>query len=704
MERRYGHPVIPPLLHFSIPQVVLLGYLVLYGFAAWALGGHPFARSVFGTIGVAIPAALVVVVILLRRRDWSGCQRLFWNAIGIGMALWLAGHAGWAYDALVKSQPTWLNWHTLFTLCGGICPLIALVARPHRGVRAQSVPEVGFDMASYGLLALFIYTYFVLIPSLVADRDGAQVTLFALIQANRLLQLGGVAVFAWTARRTRWRATYLRLAAGLALGFFPRIAASFAIEHGTYQAGTFYDLAWIGPWLGYAWAAAESPSSHGEVQRVEVTSRALPALFGAVPVFAIPLVGYTWLQAGSIGTAGDAFRGLLTSVATVAGLGLVTLRLASQSDELQRADSRLQLLAAATEQTRDLILFTRADGTIEHANDAFLRAVGYSRAELGSRHFSDLVAADSNFNVEDTIAAVRDHGVWRGTVVRRRRDGSTFPSSCTVVALKDAGETVTHYVGVERDVTEELTIRDQVVQTERLSAMAELVAGVAHEINNPLQTVIGAAELMLEEAPIAVGGDPQGDSRRRDLELVRREAARAGQIVRNLLSFIRRSAPDRALADLTDIVRVTVELRRYRLRQWNIDLVLRCDPSPLPVIVNREEIQQVILNLLLNAEQAIGGEASGTDTSRAGTITVQTGRTTDRVFAEVTDTGPGISAELRGRIFEPFFTTKEVGQGTGLGLSVSHGIASAHGGTLELCPSSSGACFRLTLPVAATNS
>ena len=681
-----------------------LAYLGVYAFVGWALGAYPYARSIFGVVGVAIAALAVVVVVLARRRNWSGCQRIFWNIIAIGMALWLVGHAGWAYDALVRHETTWLGWHTLFTLCGSICPLLALVARPHRGIRTESVPEVGFDVASYGLLALFIYAYFVLIPSPIGGTAGAQVTLFAIIQANQFLLLAAVAVFAWTAWRTRWRATYLRLAAGIAFGFFPRIAASVAIERGTYQAGTLYDLAWVTPWLCYAWAAAESPSSEGEMQRVSVPSRALPAVFGAFPVFAIPLIGYTWLQTGSIGDPGDTFRALLTSVVTVAGLGLVTLRLASQSDELQRADSRLELLAAATEQTRDLILFTRADGRVEYANDAFLKALGYSRDELASMVLRDLTDPASGFDADEMIATVRDHGVWRGTIIRRRRDGTTFPAWCTAVALKDARGTTTHYVGVERDVSDELMRRDQLVRAERLSAMTELVAGVAHEINNPLQTVIGAAELMLEEAPVTVGADAQGDARRRDLELVRSEAGRAGQIVRNLLAFIRRSAPDRALADLNDIVRVTVELRRYRLHQWNISITLRCEAGPLPVMVNREEIQQIILNLLLNAEQAIGGADGESGTSRPGTIAVQTGRTAASVFAEVTDDGPGVSPELRGRIFEPFFTTKQVGQGTGLGLSVSHGIASAHGGSLELRPSPSGASFRLTLPLPTTNS
>jgi PAS domain S-box-containing protein len=370
---------------------------------------------------------------------------------------------------------------------------------------------------------------------------------------------------------------------------------------------------------------------------------------------------------------------------TVGGLGLLTLRLSVQGGELQRRDARLRLLAAATEQTADLILITRADGTFEHANDAFVRALGYSRQELARVKFPSLIEPGFDAVGAHIRREVLEHGIWRGTLVRRRRDGSSFPAACTVVGLKDPEGGITHFVGVERDTTDELKLRDQLVHTERLSAIGELVAGVAHEINNPLQTIVGSVELLLEESPDGAA--------RRDLEVVRREATRAGQIVRNLLSFVRRSAPDRIPADLNEIVRRTVELREYHLLQHNISLTLTLDPGELPVLVNREEIQQIVLNLLINAEQAILSAAE------AGSIQIRTITDGRRHIVEIEDSGPGVGPDLIGRIFEPFFTTKDVGQGTGLGLSISHGIAASHAGALELCSAGPGACFRLSLPV-----
>ncbi len=345
-------------------------------------------------------------------------------------------------------------------------------------------------------------------------------------------------------------------------------------------------------------------------------------------------------------------------------------------------DGRVALLAAALEHLGDGIVVARADGTIEYANAAFLRASGYARQDLASLTSSDLMHAGSTLTGRQIVGAIRERGVWRGTLLLRRRDGTTYQASCTVAALRGPSGEITHLVGAGRDVTEEMSLREQLVHTERLSAIGALVAGVAHELNNPLQTILGSAEVLLDEQPAG----------RRELELIRREASRAAQIVRNLLAFVRRTAPDRVAADLNDLVRTTIELRQYHLERSNIAVDVALHPDRLPIFVNREEIQQIVLNLVLNAEQAL-------EACHGGRISVRTFTRGGSHAVEIADDGPGIDKDLRGKIFEPFFTTKEVGQGTGLGLSISHGIALAHGGSLELCPQSRGACFQLALPV-----
>lgn len=664
--------------------LIALGYLLLYVLAAALLREQPLARSVVGNFGLLLPPVAVCLIVLKRRREWQGCQRLFWDTVAVGVSLWVIGHLGWAFEELARGSGGWLRWHTLFSLCGGIFPLIALLARPHLGIRNQAVTAVGLLVASYGTLAVFLYSYFVLVPSLVLPSSQAEFALFVLVQINRgALAVGFIAV-AWRARLTRWGTTYAYFAVGLTAGFFLRLVTSRAIAAGSYQAGTLFDLAWIAPFASYAVAALRAPRSSDAEDGAVAPAPMLPAAWAAVPVVLVPLIGYgaLWLQ--PLGGNGDAFRALITALLTVAGLGILTLRLSLQAGELQRADARLRLLAAATEQTQDMILITQADGRIEHANDAFVRTLGYSRAELSRRSFAELLEDGFDGVGRHIREDLRARGVWRGTLFRKRKDGSTFPAACTITSLKDAGA-ITFLVGVERDITEELRLQDQLVHTERLSAIGELVAGVAHEINNPLQTVVGSVELMLEDpaAPPSV---------RRDLETVRREAGRAAQIVRSLLAFVRGGTPARAAVDLNQVVREVVVLREFQFQQKSIVLSEELSSAPALVLGNREELQQVVMNLLLNAEQAVG--AAG-----AGTVAIQTSSRDRLCTVQVSDNGPGVSEDSRGRIFEPFFTTKAVGEGTGLGLSISHGIASAHGGTLELVPSEVGAVFRLALPV-----
>jgi PAS domain S-box-containing protein len=680
---------IPPFSRRPIVSYLSIGigYVIAYACLGWALRDSPLLLSLFGNAGLLAPPVAVCAIVVRRRRHWAGCQRLFWDTFAIGIGLWVIGHLGWAFEEIVLGRHSWLQWHTLFSLCGGIGPLIALLARPHAGVRRDAVGSVGMVIGSYGLLVVFIYTYFVLVPSLVPGPTDPRATLLTLVQVNRALLFLAMLTVMLVARRTPWHRAYASLALGTGIGFFLRIVTSLAIMRGQYQTGTLYDMAWIAPFLCYAGAALLAPDSPKTSGTVELPSRAIHPAVVALPVFLIPLVGYSALYLQPLGGTGDSFRALLTGLVTVAGLGLVTLRLAAQGGELQRVDARMRLLAAATEQAGDLILITRADGGVELANDAFVRALGYSRQELSRLGFADLVEQGFGSLGTHITAEIRERGIWRGTLARHRRDGSTFPAACTVVALRDAAGKITHFVGTERDISQELKLRDQLVHSERLSAIGELVAGVAHEINNPLQTIIGSVELLLDSGP------DQGS--RADLEVVRREAARAGQIVRNLLSFVRRSAPNRTSTDLNDIVRSVVELRGYHLEQHNVTLKIELQPSPAHVLVNREEIQQIILNLILNAEQAMLAAGRGT------TITIRTLSESGDHVVEVTDDGPGVSAEMRGRIFEPFFTTKEVGKGTGLGLSISHGIASAHGGALALCAEGPGACFRLVLPAEA---
>jgi two-component system NtrC family sensor kinase len=440
---------------------------------------------------------------------------------------------------------------------------------------------------------------------------------------------------------------------------------------------------WILPFAFYPWAASGAPASH--ISRIDAedgqaaTSRPW-VIFSGLAL--LPLIDYGLRQAVPSGAPAP-FQDLSMAVAIVSVLPLLMARLAVERAELRQVDAKLRLMGAAVEEANELIVIVSRDGQIRHANRAFCQAVGYDLSDLIDQSRTAVVADESIAKLEE-VKKVTKGQAWNGTIVHRRADGTTFQAACAIVPLTNDQGQVTHYVQMERDITEELRLRSQLIHSERLSAVGQLVSGVAHELNNPLQSILGFTELLIdaEERP----------ELRRDLEQVRSEAIRAGKIVRNLLAFVRRSSSERTIVSINDVVKTTISLRSYEFGTANIRLFESYGEGLPAVVVNPEEIQQVILNLILNAEQAMRAARRG------GTLTVTTKCVDAMVTIEIQDDGPGVPAALAGRVFEPFFSTKEVGEGTGLGLSIAMGIAEAHGGTLTLVPTDKGACFRLALP------
>ena len=596
------------------------------------------------------------------------------------------GLTGWAVDEIVTRRETWLAWPAVFTLFGGIAPLFALLAQPHKGAREPLAATTAVDIAGLAVVTGFLYSFFVTTQtSNLSLFDQGTGSLLLVSQIQQTLVAAGMTVATLLARETPWRATYRRLAIGAVVGLAMLTLSNVEVARGLYRSAFVYDFTWILPFAFYPWAAAKAPTSddHEPVadSRDELTRPRPWVIFMAVAL--IPFLDFG-LRMAMPDTAGGP-RDVATAVTLISVLPLLVARIAAERAELQQADGTMRLLTQVIEQTQDLILVTMPDGSVRHANQAFCRAVGISRDELTTLKSRDVTAAEF-VSPEERERLVHSGGTWRGTVTRTRRDGTTFPVSAALAALVDARGRTSHLVSVERDISEERRLREQLIHSERLSAVGQLVAGVAHELNNPLQTVLGMTELLIAE-------ERRADVRE-DLDRIRIGAHRAAKIVINLLAFARHSTLERTVEELNDIVRSTLVLRAVDLRTAKVKVVEEyTDDLPL-ILANREEIRQVVLNLIVNAEHAVQGRG------QAALIRVRTGVAGRSVFVEVADNGPGVSPELAGRIFEPFFTTKPVNQGTGLGLSVSLGIAEAHGGTLKVTSSDRGACFVLTLPSA----
>jgi len=256
--------------------------------------------------------------------------------------------------------------------------------------------------------------------------------------------------------------------------------------------------------------------------------------------------------------------------------------------------------------------------------------------------------------------------------------------------LRDARESIARQVDEERRIRREIeSLQQQLIRQERLAAIGVLLSGIAHELNNPLQAISGFAELLQREPEL-------GPDVRADLALIKKESGRASAIIRNLSRFSRQQGSQPGPIYLRDVVASVVELRQRRFQEQSILLDVD-EQSDQPTLAVMNELQQVLLNFVINAEQAI---ASGTSTDRR--IAIRTRDTIAGVSLEVEDTGPGVRGEDESKLFQPFFTTKPIGEGTGLGLSVSYGIVRSYGGTIGYRRGEhGGALFHFELPVAA---
>ncbi len=241
-------------------------------------------------------------------------------------------------------------------------------------------------------------------------------------------------------------------------------------------------------------------------------------------------------------------------------------------------------------------------------------------------------------------------------------------------------------VRVARDITQRKRMEEQLIVTDRLASIGELASGIAHELNNPLTGVIGFSELLLDrDLP---------DDVKEDVKVINREAKRTAQVVRNLLTFARKHPETKEPLDINSSIEKVLELRAYEQKVSNIKVNTQFDPDLPEITANGFELQQVFLNIIINAEHFMI-EAHG-----KGDLTITTERVGDIIRASFADDGPGIAKEHLGHLFDPFFTTKKVGKGTGLGLSICHGIITEHGGRIyaesEL---GKGATFIVELPV-----
>ncbi|OLC72763.1 MAG: hypothetical protein AUH78_15435 [Gemmatimonadetes bacterium 13_1_40CM_4_69_8] len=324
------------------------------------------------------------------------------------------------------------------------------------------------------------------------------------------------------------------------------------------------------------------------------------------------------------------------------------------------------------------------EGRVRRANRALAAMLGRPVIDVIGQHLSHALGQAPA--LQELLEATRRGERSTPVVARSAPLGRTMRVAAARMPTPTAEQSL---VVLVEDVTDQQSLESQLIQSEKLAAVGQLVSGVAHELNNPLTSIAGLAEFLLEQREL-------GPNDRGHLRVIHEQAERAGRIVRDLLTFARKSTTERADVDLNDVVRRTLTLLSYDLRLEDVETRQDLAPALPEILGDRHALQQVVLNLLTNAGHAVAGNPAG----QPRIIQVRTWFD-GQVHLRVTDNGPGIPDAAVSQLFTPFFTTKEPGQGTGLGLSISYSIIHAHGGHIVLeRPQEGGAAFHLDLPPA----
>jgi two-component system cell cycle sensor histidine kinase/response regulator CckA len=366
----------------------------------------------------------------------------------------------------------------------------------------------------------------------------------------------------------------------------------------------------------------------------------------------------------------------------------------------EQAESTLGLQAAALNSAADAMVITDREGTLVWVNPAFTQLTGYPAHEALGRNPRDLLKSgvhDAAFY--DVMWATLLNGqVWRGELTNRRKDGATYVEGQTITPVRNGAGEVTHYVAIKRDLTEPRRMEAQFLQAQKMEVVGRLAGGIAHDFNNLITVINGTAELALMDLA------PQHPLRG-DFERIKESGLRAASLTRQLLSFSRRQIASR---EPIDIGHLLTDFRGMlqRLIGEDITLIVKAQSSMAAVAADPSQIEQVILNLAVNARDAMprGGqltiEASQVELDAHFAAAHPGVKAGPHLMLAVTDTGTGMSPATLSRVFEPFFTTKEPGKGTGLGLATVYAIVQQTGGAVwvESSPGE-GSTFRICLPV-----
>lgn len=379
-----------------------------------------------------------------------------------------------------------------------------------------------------------------------------------------------------------------------------------------------------------------------------------------------------------------AVRDARGNIAQIRGLMLdVTEQKTFQSQLQRERDFNQKILNT----TQSMILVLDTAGLISYANRRCFEA-GYREDELIGHRLVEWVEASHRADFESALETTAHGQQVENLELRvRRSDSSMGHFSISLSPMRDEQNTVNSVVVVMTDITDAALLQAKLAHSEKMATIGRLVSGVAHEVNNPLAAILGFTDLLLENPQIP-------ENAREDLQIILQETQRTKDIVQDLLSFARQRPVQRELVHVNNVLRQTIKLRSYDFASHGVEVVEEFDEKLPPALGDSQQLQQVFLNILNNAYDAVQ------EAGQRGRIAIRTRLRGESIEVAVTDNGTGITDPER--IFDPFYTTKQAGKGTGLGLSICYGIVRAHGGEI-LCWSNAeqrGSTFVVRVPVA----
>jgi two-component system cell cycle sensor histidine kinase/response regulator CckA len=408
--------------------------------------------------------------------------------------------------------------------------------------------------------------------------------------------------------------------------------------------------------------------------------RALEGEYATAPNinYSIPLTGRTGWVSGQYGP----FRNATGEIIGVIGILSDITEQKRGEEALRQSEEQFRLLVATVKDYA--IIMLDPAGHVVSWNEGAERIKGYRADEIMGQHFSRFLPREDIEAGKPALALkiAVEQGTYEETGWRVRKDGTRFWANVVITAIRDQAETLRGFSKVTRDITERKHLEEQLRQSQKMEAIGSLAGGIAHDFNNLLMVITGYSQLLLDRLD-------QGDPLRGDIKEIKQAGERAAGLTQQLLTFSRRQMLTLEVLDLNAIVTGMGNMLR-RLIGENIHLVLRPEQALGMVKADRGQIEQVIMNLVVNARDAMsrGGqltietanvEMNETQASRHGNL-----KAGAYVMLAVTDTGCGMDVDTQARIFEPFFTTKEQGKGTGLGLSTVYGIINQSKGSIEV--------------------